>query len=113
MNAQRIELLAQLPEHGWKVVTTEDAMLEWWADEIWLLESSWSPVGARAHVTFPVDPMATTADRKKGQDVWAVMASPARPAYRMGVADEFTLSLGRGWKERLPDFWKHLSKLRS
>ncbi len=94
-------------------MTTDGAGLEWWADEIWLLESSWSPVGARAYVTFLVDPMATTADRKKGQDVWAVMASPARPADRMWVADEFTLSLGRGWKERLPDFWNHLSKLRS
>lgn len=112
MNAQRNELLAQLPAHGWDVVTTEDAMLEWWADEIWLLESSWSPVGARAYVTFLVDPMAPV-ERKKGQHVWAVMASPARPADRMGVAGEFTLSLGRGWKGRLPDFWDHLSKLRS
>ena len=111
MQAQRTELLSQLPEHGWRVKGSEEN-LEWWADEMWLLESEWSPVGSRAYVTFLVDPQFD-GDRRKGEAVWAVMASPDKPTSRMHVEGEFTLSLGQGWKKRLPDFFEHLSTLRS
>lgn len=110
MQAQAQELFNQLPAHGWSVTNKEEC-LEWWADEMWRLESLWSPVGSVAYVTFLVDPMSE-GDRKKGEDVWAVMASPAKPTARLHVAGEFTLSLGQGWKERLPDFFAHLSALR-
>ena len=111
MQAQRTELLSQLPEHGWRVAGAEES-LEWWADEMWLLESVWSPVGSRAYVTFLVDPQFD-GPRKKGEAVWAVMASPAKPMSRLQVEGEFTLSLGQGWKKRLPAFFDHLSALRS
>jgi hypothetical protein len=111
MQAQRTELLSQLPEHGWRVASVEEN-LEWWADEMWLLESVWSPVGSHAYVTFLVDPQFDS-NRKKGEAVWAVMASPAKPDSRLDVEGEFTLSLGQGWKNRLPDFFAHLSALRS
>jgi hypothetical protein len=32
---------------------------------------------------------------------------------RLQVEGEFTLSLGQGWKKRLPTFFDHLSALRS
>lgn len=111
MQAQRIELLNQLPEHGWRAAGVEDG-LDWWADEMWLLESVWSPVGSRAYVTFLVDPQFD-GPRKKGEAVWAVMASPAKPMSRQQVEGEFTLTLGQGWKNRLPDLFDHLSSLRS
>jgi hypothetical protein len=111
MQAQRQELFDQLPEHGWRVASQEEE-LEWWADEMWRLESLWSPVGSLTYVTFLVDPMSDR-DRKKGDDVWAVMASPFKPMSRLEVEGEFTLSLGQGWKKRLPDFFAHLSRLRS
>ncbi len=111
MQAQRTELLNQLPEHGWRVAGAEEN-LEWWADEMWPLESVWSPVGSRVYVTFLVDPQFD-GDRKKGEAVWAVMASPAKPMSRLQVEGEFTLSLGQGWKNRLPAFFDHLSALRS
>ncbi len=111
MQAQRQELFNQLPAHGWRVANQEEE-LEWWADEMWRLETLWSPVGSVAYVTFLVDPMSE-GDRKQGEDVWAVMASPAKPTGRLQVEGEFTLSLGQGWKERLPDFFAHLSTLRS
>jgi hypothetical protein len=59
-----------------------------------------------------VDPQFD-GDRKKGEAVWALMASPAKPSSRLDVEGEFTLSLGQGWKKRLPDFFAHLSALRS
>jgi hypothetical protein len=110
MQAQRTELLSQLPEHGWRVASIEED-LEWWADEMWLLESVWSPVGRRAYVTFLVDPQFD-GNRKMGEAVWAVMTSPAKPMSQFQVAGEFTLSLGPGWRDRLPAFFDHLSSLR-
>ena len=110
MQAQRTELLRQLPEYGWRAVGADED-LEWWADEMSLLESVWSPVGSRAYVTFLVDPQFE-GGRKKGEAVWAVMASPGRPAGWVQVEGGFTLSLGQGWKGRLPAFFEHLSVLR-
>jgi hypothetical protein len=111
MQAQRQELFNQLPEHGWRLANQEEE-LEWWADEMWRLESLWSPVGSLAYVTFLVDPMSD-GERKKGEDVWAVMASSIKPVSRLEVEGEFTLSLGRGWKQELPTFFQHLAALRS
>jgi hypothetical protein len=111
LQAQRQELLKQLSEHGWRIATQEEE-LEWWADEMWRLESLWTPVGAVAYVTFMVDP-AVCDDRKKGESVWAVMASSAKPLSRQTVEGEFTVSLGHDWKQRLPAFFKHLAFLRS
>ncbi len=110
MQTQRTELLDRLPEHGWRVAGEEEN-LEWWADEMWMLESVWSPVGSRAYLTLLVDPMVGP-NRRKGEAVWAVMASLTKPASRLSAEGEFTLSLGPGWKERLPEFFEHLSALR-
>jgi hypothetical protein len=110
MQTQRTWLLGKLPEHGWRVAGEEEN-LEWWADEMWLLESVWSPVGARAYATFLVDPMAGPA-RRKGEAVRAVKVSPSRPSNWLQSDGEFTLDLGQGWRDRVPDFFEHLSKLR-
>ena len=110
MQAQRQELLNQLAGHGWRVASQEEE-LEWWADEMWRIESLWSPVGSLAYVTFLVDPQSHH-ERKRGEDVWAVMASIARPVSRLNVEGEFTVSLGRGWKRELPAFFEHLAFLR-
>jgi hypothetical protein len=111
MQTQRTALLNQLTEHGWRVAGEEEN-LEWWADEMWALESLWSPVGSRAYITFMVDPMAGL-NRRKGESVWAVQASLAKPISRLPAGGGFTLDLGQGWKARLPEFFEHLSRLRS
>lgn len=110
MQTQRTQLLNDLQEYGWRVAHIEEN-LELWADEMWLLESIWSPVGNRAYVTFMVDPMAAPS-RKKGEAVWAVNASLTKLTGPFSAENELTLSLGQGWKERLPDFFQHLSALR-
>jgi len=111
MQAQREELLNQLTVHGWRIACQEEE-LEWWADEMWRIESLWSPVGSLAYVTFLVDPQSHH-ERKGGEDVWAVIASITRPVNRLNVEGEFTMSLGRGWKQELPAFFEHLAFLRS
>jgi hypothetical protein len=110
MQTQRIELLNRLSEHGWRVAGEEEN-LEWWADEMWQLESVWSPVGSRAYITLLVDPMVGP-NRRKGEAVWAAMASLTKPLSRVSAGGEFTLSFGQGWKERLPEFFEHLAILR-
>ena len=112
MQTQRTELLNWLPEHGWQVAREEEN-LEWWADEMWVLESLWSPVGSRAYITFLVHPIWDSPNRRKGEAVWAVTASLTKPVDRLSAEGEFTLDLGQGWKERLPEFFEHLSTLRS
>ena len=111
MQTQRTELLNCLPEHGWRVAGDEEN-LEWWADEMWVLESVWSPVSSRAYITLLVDPVVGP-NRRRGEAVWAVMASPAKPISWLSAEGGFTLSFGQGWKERLPEFFEHLSALRS
>ena len=38
--------------------------LEWWADEVWKLKSTWSPEGVVVYLTFLVDPQHE-GNRKK------------------------------------------------
>lgn len=110
MKSQSRELLNQLPKHGWRVASAVED-LEWWADEMWMLESVWSPVGRRAYVTFLVDPQCD-GPRKKGQAVWAVAVSPGKPNWWFGVEGMFTLDFKQGWEQRLPGLFEHLSALR-
>jgi hypothetical protein len=116
MQTQRTELLNQLPEYGWRIASAEEN-LEWWADEMWLLESLWSPVGSRAYITFLVAPDAPILpyDKtlRKIETVWAVMASPNKPRDRLFIENHFTLSLGQGWEKELPAFFEHLSMIRN
>lgn len=114
MEAQRAEILNQLPRHGWRIMPIEAHELEWWADEMWILESTWSPVESRAYLTFLVDPQIPHSQtRKKGEAVWAVMASPVKPGHLQPSDESFTLSLGQGWGKRLPDLFEHLGRLRN
>ena len=112
MLTQRAELAKQLPDHGWQVLVVEDSGLDWWADEIWLIESLWSPRGCRLYLTFLVDPMAD-AQRAKGQSVWGVGTSTVRPRERGSAEGQPLLSLGHGWRSQLAAFFDGLAGLRS
>ncbi len=85
MQTQRTELRNRLAEHGWRVKGLEED-LEWWANEMWLLESVWSPAGSRAYLTLLVDPMVGP-NRRRGEAVWAAMAS-RQPMNRVGEPGE-------------------------
>jgi hypothetical protein len=111
MLTQRAELAKQLHENGWQVLAVEDSGLDWWADEIWLIESLWSPRGFRLYLTFLVDPMADS-QRAKGQGVWAVGTSTVRPVGRGSAEGKPLLSLGGGWRSHLAEFFAGLSVLR-
>ena len=118
MSVQRTELLKRIPNQGWSVTSIEDGdfewpELEWWADEIWILQSVWSPQGCRVYLTFLVDPQAPIHGRKKGEGVWAVKASLKRPRQWMWEEGEAYLTLGQGWQQMLPGFLEDVAALRN
>jgi len=118
MSFQRTELLKRIPKQGWSVTTIEDAdsewpELEWWADEIWILQSVWSPQDCRVYLTFLVDPQAPIHGRQKGEGIWAVKASLKRPRQWMWEEGEVYLTLGQGWQQMLPGFLEDVAALRN
>ena len=108
-SAARRQLEAALQRHGWRVTDRGDKDLGWWADEVWVVESEWSPRGARAYLTFLVDPQ-WDSPRQRGAGVWAVSASSTVPSSR-AEAETRLIPLKR-WDEELPAFVEALNDLR-
>ncbi len=118
MKTQKAELLKQLPKHGWAVAEVKDDEsewfnLEWWEDEIWILESIWSPNTSKLYLTFLVDPQAPIHGRKKGEDIWALKASVERLEDWKSQEGVMFLGLSHGWENQLSGFLKCLSELRN
>src|SRR5215510_5224523 len=116
MITQRNKLFELLPRYGWEVINVEDYLRgwtvpDWFIDELWEVESAWTPKGLKVWITFLVDPQAP-AERKKGQGVWAVKAGLRKPPEsRIGDAEVY-LSLNADWEKRLSEFFRRLSDLR-
>jgi hypothetical protein len=113
MITQQEELYRQLETFGWRKVDDagpDDQLLDWWADEVWVLESLWEPQECRVYLTFVVDPQWDD-HRKKGQGVWGVTAALDGPAQ----SSEVELNLRRPGRRRegLPEFFAGLAKLRT
>ena len=102
MEFQRQTIHEKLIENGWRITELEKVELDWWASEMWLLESVWSPIGKTAFFTFLLEP-------ENMEYVWTIMVSKEKPVNQFG---NFTLSL-KGWEKKLPEFIKFLSDLRN
>ena len=89
--AQR-KLRDYLEVDGWAFAQVSESDLEWWADEVWELRSRWSPSGAKAFVTFLVDPQHDGL-RNKGQHVWGVGISAELPISRAEAERSGCISL--------------------
>ena len=94
--SQKRQIESALERAGWRVVLRESPTDQWWLDELWQLESEWSPRGATAFVSFLVDP-AIVSERKPGEHVWAVGVTRERPLdWRM----ERSVALRPRWEKR-------------
>lgn len=111
MVTQRQQLEDALTCDGWRIVSRENE-LDWWADEMWLIESQWSPRGFQLFLTFLVDPM-WEGPRRKAEGVWAIGAATQRPSERREAEGGPLISIGRGWEGRLSDFVASLSAERN
>ena len=90
MKSQQAQLEALLSAEGWRIADRERPSSEWWLDELWTLESTWTPVGLRIFVSFLVDPQAPSP-RSRGEHVWAVGVTRTRPQARQDVRDDVPL----------------------
>ncbi|MDQ3753853.1 MAG: hypothetical protein M3371_03885 [Acidobacteriota bacterium] len=118
MTTQKAALERQLLQCGWEIVAVENrevdyCALDWWEDEVWTLKSYWSPQDCLTYLTFLVDPQSDSPERKTGEGVWTVAASPQRLPNRLATNGVVTLNLGHGWQERLPTFLEELSTFRN
>lgn len=95
MEYQVIEIRNLLVAQGWHINPVDLVSLDWWADEMWVLESAFSPQGKQAWLTFLVDPLiANSATRQKGESVWAIMLTTQKPWNWQDDHTGFTMSLG-------------------
>ncbi len=105
MEFQRQTIRKKVIENGWKITELEKVELDWWANEMWRLESVWSPTGETAFITFLLEP-------EYAEEVWEILVSKEKPLHWGGVPKSFSLSL-KGWEKELPEFMKFLSALRN
>jgi hypothetical protein len=110
MDVRHSQMLAELSERGWRVNNREREDLDWWADEIWAVESEWAPRGFAVYLTWLVDPQ-WDGHRQPGQAVWAVGTSLRRPASR-SEAEGGPLMPIKHWPGQLAGFLAGLSALR-
>lgn len=76
---QQGQLEELLRSRGWCVVDRSVLTASYWLDEVWTIESEWSPVGQRAFISFVVDRQAATLSRQPGQFVSSVGVSRIEP----------------------------------
>lgn len=98
-----------LADAGWRVVEkeTDSRGME---DEVWRLESTWSPQGAPAYLSFVIDLYPGTLKR----GIWMVRASRVHPGRRRSdQGDDSTFYLEKGWIGRCRNFVQGLSRFRA
>jgi hypothetical protein len=100
-----------LEVEGWQISNIDKSDLEWWADEIWELESTWSPQGVKSFLTFLVDPQHDGV-REKGQEVWGIGCSSAYPNSRNDAESGGTIGFGKSFKKDISSFLMKLDALR-
>ena len=112
MKTPHQKLADHLEIDGWDIRNIHSDDLEWWADEIWELRSTWSPEGVSAFITFLVEPMSKN-NRTKGQDIWGVGCSRMYPQDKLQAESGGTCSIKSGAKNKLNDFSLEMEKIRS
>ncbi|MRX28171.1 hypothetical protein [Kangiella sp. HZ709] len=111
MKTYQQKLMDYLEVDGWDILKIETEDLERWADEIWYLESNWSPKGKKGYITFLVDPMHDGL-RKQGQAVWGLGCSKQYPTSRQEAESITTISFSKSFKDNMLDFQLEMESLR-
>jgi hypothetical protein len=109
ITAQRgTELNARLWEAGWEISERRDTGLEWWAAEMWILASVWTPKGKAAYLTFLTDPQYETC----GPRVWAIGLAEHLPHSRADAGAFGTFTVRHCWQGELASLIECLAALR-
>ena len=111
MDHKKAVLTELLESNGWCVVTREESDLEWWADEVWKIRSTWRPIDLEFYLTFLVDPLHD-GNRSKGQAIWALGVTQTMPRDRLSASESVTLQLKPKFERGLKQFIAELGQLR-
>jgi hypothetical protein len=106
---QRQQIRAGVVRRGWMVRDVDSAELEWWADELWELESRIRPQGSSAWLAFLVDPQAPS-NRRPGTHVWAVGLAPRKPTELKSFL--CTVAIRHRWERAVAALYERLDSLR-
>jgi hypothetical protein len=112
MKTPKQKLTDQLEVNGWDLENIHESDLEWWADEIWVLKSQWSPEGVSSFITFLVDPQHSGV-RIKGQAVWGVGSSSKFPTSRTEAEANGVISMNEISKAAVEEFLEKIAETRS
>jgi hypothetical protein len=109
----RYKILSELQKHDWELSETIDKDLEWWADEQWYIKSVREHWGLEIYITFLVDPQ-WSGSRKKGQAIWAIMASSKLPnSWSQEISQITRLSMSKSkFDSKLEQFIYQLNTFR-
>jgi hypothetical protein len=103
------ELSIHLEGAGWRIVQRFETGLEWWAAEMWIVESVWTPQGRTAYITFLTDPQYETY----GPRVWALGLASAQPLSRADAESVGTFVVRHSWRRELASLIECLAALRT
>src|SRR5262245_16528941 len=109
MRTQADQLTDRLTREGWRVIERETGQ-DWWLDELWIIESVWSPAGQRLWITFLVDPMHDGL-RRKGEHVWAVGVTKSAPRNASQVKTT-AVPIRNGWESSLEELLGQIRRFR-
>lgn len=82
----------------------------WWADELWTIESVWTPVGQRLWIAFLVDPMHDGL-RRRGEHVWAVGVTKSAPSNASEVSST-AVPFRNEWESHVEELLAHIRRFR-
>ena len=43
-------------KNGWRIFERIESNLVWWVERVWMIESAWTPIGIRVHMSFLTEP---------------------------------------------------------
>ena len=111
MLAQRNQLEQALPGQGWRILRRVSTPDSWWLEEAWLVESTWSPVGSCACISFVIDPEATS-QRSRGEKILTIAVTKELPAWQPPWDAQVFLRPGWERRESLQEVLGLLANLR-
>ncbi len=111
MKTQQNQLARRLEEDGWQIVS-RDGGPDWWADEVWTIESVWRPTGRKLWITFLVE--ASSDDHAKSAGVSAVTVTTCPPAEAEWAELNWDkLPVRHTWADSLEKLMERVGELRN
>jgi len=111
MTTPQRRLKTTVEHRGWEIVEVIDENLPWWAYQVWVVESRWSPTDVRLRLTFVVHPLADDGPMRGWLDRAVISWDDLPSCYSTDELAE--MSMRHGWERDLEAFVGVLDRLRT